>query len=398
MRHMHQCRWLAGFVLLAACSSESGPVETDTADELARPFNLQDEELAYDAKVNGVLSEAEMRGALATLAANGIAREQVEFQGRMAFVEGDMMVDIDELLAPKTADGSIEKGYTSNLVSVLESGFQGCAPYQCGAFAPTQYSRIQSGQYQFLRPDTEHMYYLVLFANPDVSAQRMATLNTQLAQAGGKIINASSSDCLNITMTVITEANYNALPNPFGTQHHIITVRPYTTNGSFAHKCSGGATIACANLPGDRGIRNDSKVLSPGKHRFGDRVHVNVDNLESVEASWIADGRPATGGAVAVLAHELMHTLGYRHTGAEFSTDIRIPGTSTLSNPNTQAGSTVPTNRRGSIMRGSPSSMDRWDCLSGESGLQCLPLEDEQILTKLYNGSCAFSTSFRNIN
>src|SRR5262245_11056056 len=120
MRHVPQCRWLAGFVLLAACSSEPGSIQADkntTADELARPFNLEDEQLAYEAKVNGVLSEAETRGALATLAANGIAREQVEFQGRVAFVDGDMMFEADQLLAPKGADGLLEKGYTSNLVS-----------------------------------------------------------------------------------------------------------------------------------------------------------------------------------------------------------------------------------------------------------------------------------------
>jgi hypothetical protein len=386
-------------LLLAACSGSAQDGLEGTG--VLPALSPEEMEAEFQQKLSATLSPTEERAVLASLAAVGVPAADIEFRGRWVVHEGDMLLDADELLAGSMPEAYSEKGRFYSGTNVATSGMLDCSYVpQCGGIAPTQMSRLQGSQFQYKRPDTTFTYYLVINPKAGIDASETATLASWLAGAVGRIFNASPTDCLQSTLfQVVTLAQYQALTNPGW--HFVTNIIPYENN-SANPPCSIGAG-GCANLAGDRYIKffdSTQTILSP-RLRFGDRVGLNMDTLELVESRRslpTTDPNFNPNGAVGVILHELMHTMGYAHTaGGEPATVLQVPGSSPDSNPNFNNAS-VPAGRKGSVMRTALSDMDRWACQAGESGLQCLPLDDEILLTKIYNGSCAFSTAFRNAN
>lgn len=369
-------------ILLASACSEAAPepavedwaeAPEDALDESAPPPEPRD----YDQLRQQELSEEERDVLDNYFETTGASSEGLEFFGRLVALQGDGYLFADDILPAAywlgaSVDESLEKGKVPTQLSLAGSGFPNCPPAVCGTSAPVQFAfgTLPPQNLAFRRPDTTRTYYLVV----EDAAPSFFTNGAGgglVGQAATAIENALSNDCLSGSLfTVLRNSAYQALPLSTRQANY----RTRIIHGEFSSVCGGGA-VGCANFPRMASVTLDGVTVS--RLRFGDRVGL-------VTVSLNPPGEPTTAliatneYSVGILTHELLHTMGFAHPD--------VPGGAIEPRvvPGTASGTT-----HLSIMYGATVQNPNYRATP--------QLDDRTMMTKLYSGSCGYSSSFRTV-
>lgn len=314
-----------------------------------------DAEVERRALREATLSASEQSELLRRLAEQGVAAEEVSLIGR-AVIHHDVAYSADDWLSPPAEDAVVDKAQLLTSTStVVRQGI---------ILAPHQFGRINNGQLEFRRPETNRPYHIVV---PDAAPGWLFDAITQAANDIGGV----TGDCVG-TFWVLRNDDYNdmdALARALGSK---ITV-------GYGNDACDGQADGCATYP-----RIESLTLTPNssqtRMRFGNYLGFETD-YDSGDAGTAPDLTQANARSIAL--HELSHIFGFDHASyTDFGT-TSIGGTSVTRVPSTgqKVAPTMmtPVSDAYSLFASAPSS------------------EDIHALRLLYGGQCSYTSNWRAI-
>jgi hypothetical protein len=302
---------------IVACSAEGdagGELETDPIETelmLDETPETPDQDASFDQKRGMELSGDERTQLDTYFATQGVPEESLSYEGRTIAVEGDMLLDADNIL--RSMDQAVEKGTTPRVGGLETTALSRCNPTPAGGHIECP----AGSNYQFWRPFIASPGYHVVVNS---SFQYHFDLVNTVANT---LENLSSDAIGSNVFTVIKAAEYNALPQATRDAAYKINVviNDNQTVGNPGLSCSGANTTACMQLP-----FISCQVLQAGqacvsRMRIGRHMGIRTDTTNGAENSARNQG---------IVMHEFLHGLGLGH----FNHDptpiafLYVPGTS----------------------------------------------------------------------